>query len=517
MACEQLMPVDQAVTLINPGDTVVITGSGGGVMDADFTYQALEARFLETGQPSDLTLVHVTGIGDGKGTGVTRLAHEGLVKRVIGGHWGWSTQMIQLALDDKIEAYNLPQGILSLLTREIAAGRAGVLTKLGMQTFIDPRLEGGKLNKKTTEDLVELVTLKGEDLLFYKSFPVDVAIIRGTTADEDGNIGVEQEPVDLDILSSAQAAYNSGGAVIAQVKRLARRQTLHPRMVKVPGFMVDAVVAHPEQWQTVEGEYNPAFSGEIRIPMEEIRPLEFDIRKIVARRAARELKPDAVVNLGFGIADGVANIAAEENLIEQIVFTIEQGIIGGIPAKGVIFGAGYNPDLIINAPSQFDFYHGGGLDLTFLGLAQADQYGNVNVSKFGNQLPGCGGFIDISQNAKEVVFCATFTAGGLDIDIRDGRLRILREGKIKKFVSEVEQITFSGEYAQARKQRALYVTERAVFRLQPEGMELIEIAPGVDLKDDVLAHMDFRPRIADPLPRMDPRIFQPEKMQLSLE
>ncbi len=517
MACEKAMPAELAVDLIHSGDTIVITGSGGGVMDADYTYQALEKRFLETGKPADLTLVHVTGIGDGKETGVSRFAHKGLVKRVIGGHWGWSPEMIQLALDNEIEAYNLPQGILSLLTREIAAGRKGVLTKLGRQTFIDPRLEGGKLNEKTTEDLVEIITLDGEELLFYKSFPIDVAIIRGTTADEDGNIGVEQEAVDLDILSSAQAAYNSGGVVIAQVKRLARQKTRHPRMVKVPGFMVDAVVVNPAQWQTAEGEYNPAFSGEIRIPMEEIRPLEFDIRKIVARRAAQELKPDAVVNLGFGIADGVANIAAEENLIEQIVFTIEQGIIGGIPAKGAIFGAGYNPDLIINAPSQFDFYHGGGLDVTFLGLAQVDQYGNVNVSKFGNQLPGCGGFIDISQNATEVVFCATFTTGGLKIDIQNEQLHIVQEGKIKKFVREVEQITFSGEYARAQHQQALYVTERAVFRLQPAGMELIEIAPGVDLEQDILAHMGFRPKIAEPLPTMDSRIFKPEKMNVSME
>lgn len=514
MTNPKIMTPERAGELVRSGSTVLVTGSGGGVMDADFIYAALERSFLETGTPKDLTLMHVTGIGNGREQGINRFAHEGMVKRVIGGHWGWSPSMIRLALDDKIEAYNLPQGVLSGLTREIAAGRKGMLTSLGSKTFVDPRLQGGKLNTKTTEDVVSLVTLDSEELLFYKAFPIDVAIIRGTTADEDGNISVEQEAVDLDILSSAQAAYNSGGIVIAQVKRLARGKSLHPRMVKVPGFMVDAVVVHPGQWQTSEGEYNPAFSGEIRVPLEAIQPLDFDIRKLVARRAALELKPDSVVNLGFGIADGVANIAAEEALIDDIVFTIEQGIVGGVPAKGAIFGAGYNPDMITDAPAQFDFYHGGGLDATFLGLAQADQYGNVNVSKFGNQLPGCGGFIDISQNAREVIFCATFTAGGLRIEIADGQLRILQEGKIRKFIPEVEHITFSGEYARDKDQRVLYVTERAVFELGAQGLELIEIAPGIDLEKDVLAQMKFTPHIREPLATMDTRIFHPEQMDL---
>jgi len=517
MTRPQILSPEQASELVTSGSTVLITGSGGGVMDADRIYAALEQRFLETGKPKDLTLMHVTGIGNGREQGINRFAHQGMVKRVIGGHWGWSPSMIQLALENKIEAYNLPQGVLSGLTREIASGRKGMLTSLGTKTFVDPRLQGGKLNTQTTEDLVSLVTLNGEELLFYKAFPIDVAVIRGTTADEAGNISVEQEAVDLDILSSAQAAYNSGGMVIAQVKRLARRHTLHPRMVKVPGFMVDVVVVHPDQWQTSEGEYNPAFSGEIRVPLKAIQPLDFDIRKIVARRAALELTPGSVVNLGFGIADGVANIAAEEALIDDVVFTIEQGLVGGVPAKGAIFGAGYNPDMITDAPAQFDFYHGGGLDATFLGMAQADQHGNVNVSKFGNQLPGCGGFIDISQNAREVIFCATFTAGGLQVDIEEGQLHIVREGKIQKFIPEVEHITFSGEYAREKGQHVLYVSERAVFELGPRGMELIEIAPGVDLKIDILAQMQFTPHIREPLATMDTRIFQPEKMYLRKE
>ena len=514
---EKVMTAKQASGLIKNNDTILITGSGGGLMDADFIYQAIEKRFLETGEPNNLTLVHVTGIGNRKEKGISRFAHKGMIKRVVGGHWFWSPQMIKLAFENEIEAYNLPQGVLSLLMREIAGGRKGLLTSLGLITFIDPRREGGKLNQITKEDLVELVNITGEELLFYKSFPINVAIVRGTTADEEGNISVEQEAANLDILSSAQAAYNSSGIVIAQVKRLAQRKTLNPQMVKIPGFMVRALVVNPEQWQTCEGEYNPSFSGEIRIPMHEIESLDFDIRKIVARRAAMELKPGAIVNLGFGIADGVANITAEEHLSEKIVFTIEQGLIGGVPAKGDIFGAAFNPDAIIDAPYQFDFYHGGGLDMTFLGMAQADQEGNVNVSKFGENLPGCGGFIDISQNAKEVIFCASFTAGGLKVSIENDELKIVQEGRVKKFIVEVEQITFSGEWAAQHNQRVLYVTERAVFKLNKDGLELVEIAHGVDLERDILAQMDFVPKISESLKTMDPRIFRPEKMNLEEE
>jgi propionate CoA-transferase len=506
----------EAASLINDFDTLYITGSGGGVMDADYVYEGIEQQFLETGEPKNLTLVHVTGIGLPEGKGVNHFAHEGLVKRVIGGHWGWSPQMSKLAFENKIEAYNLPQGVLSCLSRDIAAQRAGFITKVGIKTFVDPRVEGGKLNGAAKEDLVEVITINGEEMLFYKTYPVDVAIIRGTTADEDGNISVEQEAVNLDITSAAEAAYNSGGIVIAQVKQIAKRGTLHPRNVKVPGFMVTAVVSVPSQKQTCEGEYNPSFSGEIKIPMDKIDSLPFNIRKIVARRAAMELKSGAIVNLGFGIADGVANIAAEEGLSDKITLTVEQGIFGGVPAKGAIFGAGWNPDMIIDAPYIFDFYHGGGLNLSFLGMAQVDQMGNVNVSKFGKNISGCGGFIDISQNVKNLVFCATFTAGGLKVDINNRKLKILQEGRAKKFIQHVEQITFSGEYAVETGQQVLYVTERAVFQLIPKGLELIEIAPGIDLEKDVIRQMDFRPVISNNLKEMDPAIFQPEKMGIKI-
>ena len=508
----KLYTAQQAVDLIKPNATVNITASGGGYMDADVIYRTIEKKFLETGQPNGITLMHVTGVGSGNETGIGRFAHKGLVRRVVGGHWLWSKEMGRLAQQEEIEAYNLPQGVLSLLTREIAARRPGLLTTVGLHTFIDPRLDGGKLNKRAEENLVELVNFQGRDMLFYKAFPIDVSIIRGSTADEDGNISVELEGVDLDILSSAQAAYNSGGIVIAQVKRVVKKQTLNPRMVRVPGHMVTAVVHVPEQWQTFDCEYNPAICGTHKVPMNAIAPLDDGIRKFVARRAAMELKPDRVVNLGIGIADGVANVAAEEGILDKFTFSIEMGIIGGVPTKGIIFGAAWNPDCIISMPSQFDFYHGGGLDMAFLGMGQVDAQGNVNVSKLGDKIPGSGGFIDISQNAKSVVFCGTFTNGDVKTQTTDGSLKIISEGRNKKFVNKVKQVSFSGAYACEKGQKVFYVTERAVFKLDEGKVILLEIAPGVDLQKDVLDQMEFKPEIADDLKTMSPAIFKPEKM-----
>ncbi len=512
----RFMSARKAAELLQDGQTVLITGSGGGVMDADFVYEGIEQRFVETGKPTGLTLVHVTGIGVREGKGVNHFAHRGLVKRVVGGHWGWSPQMTELALAEEIEAYNLPQGVLCLLSEEIASGRKGLMTRVGLNTFVDPRQDGGRLNRRAEEDLVKLIEIDDEQLLYYLAFPVDVTIVRGTTADEDGNISVEQEAVNLDVTTAAQAAYNSGGVVIAQVKRLAKRGTLHPRMVKVPAFMVSAVVVCPEQRQTWESEYNPAFCGETRVPMDHLDVLPFDLRKIVARRAAMELHTGDVVNLGFGIADGVANVTAEEGVADEIVMTVEQGIVGGVPAKGDIFGAGWNPDMIVDAPYQFDFYHGGGLDISFLGMAQVDEKGNVNVSKFGRSIVGCGGFIDISQNVKNLVFCASFTAGGLQTEVADGLLQIRQEGRVKKFVSRVEQITFSGRYALEKGQQVLYVTERAVFRLTEAGLELIEIAPGIDIERDIFPNMEFRPVIDGRVEEIDAAVFRPQQMGLRL-
>lgn len=510
---EKICSLEQALTLIRNNDTVNITASGGGFMDADYVYRGIEKKFLETGEPNNLTLMHVTGVGSGNETGIGRFAHKGLVKRVIGGHWLWSKVMGQMALDEEIEAYNLPQGVLALLTREIAAGRPGLLTTVGLNTFIDPRLEGGRMNKRAGDPLVELIQFQGREMLFYKSFPIDVSIIRGTTADEDGNISVELEGLDLHILSAAQAAYNSGGRVIAQVKRIVKKGTLNPRLVRVPAHLVNAVVVDPRQWQTAEAEYNPSICGINKVPMNSITQLEFGLRKFVARRAALELVPGSVVNLGIGISDGVANIAAEEGLLDDFTFSIEMGAIGGVPTKGVIFGAAWNPECIISMPCQFDFYHGGGLDWAFLGMGEVDSSGNVNVTRLGKRIPGSGGFIDISQTAKNVVFCSPFTNGEIRVETRDGELRILKDGDRKKFRNRVAQISFSGPYSAEKGQKVHYVTERAVFKLEDGRIVLTEIAPGVDLQKDVLARMEFAPVISNELKTMDPAVFKPDRMR----
>jgi propionate CoA-transferase len=517
---DKLMSAEKAVGLIKNGDTINIVASGGGFQDADMVYAALEKRFLETGEPKDCTFVHITGVGgrnflhgEGRESGMGYFAHKGLVKRIVGGHWRWSRVMGKLALAEEIEAYNLPQGVLSLLMREIAAHRVGLITPVGLRTCVDPRVEGGKLNKRAqSEDLVELINIHGREMLLYKAFPINVCIVRGTTADEDGNISVELEALDLHMLPAAQATYNSGGIVIAQVKRIAKRGTLNPRMVRVPAHMVTAVVHDPKQWQTYNEEYDPGLCGHIKVPVSAIAPLEFGLRKLVARRAAMELKADAVVNLGIGIADGIGNVASEEGVIDDFIFSIEMGIVGGVPTKGVQFGGAWNPECIMSMPSQFDFYHGGGLDFGCLGMGQMDEEGNVNVSKLGTDITGTGGFIDISQNAKNVVFCAPFMNGKPQIEMKDGKLNIIKDGAGRKFLKKVDQITFSGKYATETKQNVLYVTERAVFKLENGKVVLKEIAPGIDLQKDVLAQMDFAPVIADDLKTMDAAIFKPEKM-----
>ncbi|HEX2923781.1 MAG TPA: CoA-transferase [Chloroflexota bacterium] len=513
-----VMSADDAVALLRDGDTLAIDGSGGGVAEPESLLQALNRRFKETGHPRDLTIIHHAGIGGTRGCpprGMVYLGEEGLCRRVIGGFWGRGPQLCRLANENKIEAYSFPQGVISQLYREIAAGRPGLITHIGLGTFVDPRLGGGKLNSLTQEDLVEVITIAGREWLLYKSIPIDVAWIRGTTADEDGYLSMEQEAAQLNIQAVAQAARNSGGIVVAQVKRLAAAGSVPARSVNVPGHMVDVLVLDEGQWQTYDGEYNPAFSGEVRVPLEGIAAMPFNERKVVARRAAAELCPGMVLNLGVGMPDGVASVAAEEGVADMITLTVEQGGHGGVPAGGNIFGSVSNPRAILDAPNQFDFYDGGGLDLTCLGMAQTDSLGNVNVSRFNGSITGAGGFINISQNAKMVVFCATFTAGGLKEEIRDGKLRIVQEGKYLKFIKQVDEVTFSGEYARKHGQRVIYVTERAVMELKPEGITITEIAPGVDLKKDVLDLMEFQPLVSADLKLMDARLFDPAPLGLA--
>jgi propionate CoA-transferase len=511
-----------AVKLIHSGNTIA-TGGFVGIGVPEELLITLEQLFLEsqgedgksTG-PTDLTLIYAAGQGDGKEKGLNHLGHDGLLKRVIGGHWGLVPSIQRLAIDNKIEAYNLPQGVISHLYRDIAAKRPGHLTHVGLQTFVDPRNGGGKLNARTTQDLVSVLTIEGEEYLFYKAMPIDVALIRATTADPDGNLTMEREALTLEMLSLAMAAHNSGGIVIAQVERIADRDTLNPRDVKIPGIMVDCVVVAEQRhhWQTFAEPYNAAFSGELRVPVSTIKPMLMNERKIIARRAAFELSANSVVNLGIGMPEGVSSIANEERVIDLLTLTTEPGVIGGIPASGVNFGAGINTQAIIDQPYQFDFYDGGGLDIAFLGLAEADKDGSVNVSKFGTRLAGAGGFINISQSAKKVVFVGTFSSAKQTFMVRNGELLIEGETGPCKFVESVQHLTFNGKHAQKQNMSVRYITERCVFELMHDGLELIEIAPGIDLERDVLSHMAFRPRISSDLLTMDARIFKPEPMGL---
>ncbi|WP_135466061.1 acyl CoA:acetate/3-ketoacid CoA transferase [Crenalkalicoccus roseus] len=510
----KIVSAAEAVALVQDGDTIATSGFVGiGVPDD--LLAALAARFAAESAPRGLTLLFAAGQGDGKERGLNRLSADGLLRRVIGGHWGLIPKIGRLALEERIEGYNLPQGVISQMYRDVAAGKPGTITRVGLRTFVDPRLEGGKVNAVSTEDLVRLIEIGGEEFLFYKALRINVALLRATTADADGNLTMEREALTLDNLAMAMAARNCGGIVIAQVERVAAAGSLHPRQVVVPGVLVDCVVvAEPANHaQTYGTHYSPAFSGELRVPLEGLAPLPLDERKIIARRAAMELPVNGVVNLGIGMPEGVASVANEERILDLITLTAEPGVIGGMPASGLDFGAAVNTHAIIHQNQQFDFYDGGGLDLACLGMAEAGAAGDVNVSRFGTRLAGAGGFINISQNARRVVFMGTFTAGGLDIAVEEGRLRIRQEGRARKFREAVQQVTFSGPFAAERRREVLYVTERCVFRLTAEGLELAEVAPGVDLERDILGQMGFRPLVRDPKP-MDARIFRPGSMDL---
>ena len=503
-----------AAALIHSGDTVTTSGFvGAGVPDA--LLKALADRFEDEAHPRDLTLLFAAGQGDGKERGLNRLAAPGLVARVIGGHWGLIPKLAARAVQGEIEGYNFPQGVISHLYRDIAAGKPGTISQVGLETFVDPRLGGGRVNDTTPADLVELISIAGREWLFYHALPIHVALLRGSTADEQGNITMEREALILDNLAQAMAARNSGGVVIVQVDQIAARGSLPTRDVVIPAMLVDAVVVAPPELhpQTYATQYNRYFTGRYKMPEGTAAPIPLDLRKVIARRAAFELPVGGVVNLGIGMPEGVSAVAAEEGLLSHLTLTAEPGVIGGQPASGLDFGAAVNTEAIIAQGNQFDFYDGGGLDMACLGMAEVDATGNVNVSRFGPKLAGAGGFINISQNARHLVFTGSFTAGGLDVRIGDGALRIKTEGRARKFGAMVEQITFSGARARRLGQPVLYVTERCVFSLGPDGLSLSEVAPGIDIDRDILAHMGFVPRIGD-VAQMDPRIFTDAPMGL---
>ena len=511
----KLTTADELAASVPDGITVALTGSGGGLIEADAIHAAIERRFLATGRPRGLTLIHALGQGDARERGLNRFAHEGMVARVIGGHWTWSPRMQALAEADAIEAYTLPAGAIMLLLREIGAGRPGLITHVVLGTFADPRHGGGACNRRAlaaNQPRTELITVGGRELLRYLPLPIDLAIVRGSLADPAGNLSLVHEAADLDVVAAALAAHNSGGRVAAQVGRIVARGTLPARQVTLPGVLVDAVIEAPDQPQTYLGAYDPAISGEVG-GRPDFRPAAepppFGLRAIIARRAADEARPGSSVNFGFGIPGAIPGILAERGTLEALWITVEQGIHNGELLDGEMFGAARYPEAIVSSTRQFDFYSGGGIDMAFLGMGELDAAGNVNVSRLGSKVVGPGGFVDIAQNAKKIVFCGTFDAKGTDCGWADGKLSIRRHGEVAKLVPEVREITFSADYARTVGQEVLYVTERAVFRLAERGVELIELAPGVEVERDVLGRMRFRPAVAASLREMPARHFVP--------
>ena len=509
--------MSEALDLIQDGAVVATTGFVHWALP-DEVFKAVEDRFLETGHPANLECVF-TGSAGLNGTGYDRWGHKGLIGKVIAGHIGLTPNIPALINANECQAYNYPLGVIAELFRCSIQGRNGLMTKVGLRTFVDPRLEGGKMNAVTTEDLVKVVEFDGEEWLYYPTPKFDIAIIRATTADKDGNLSLEHESGRLDPKNVAMAVRAAGGKVIAQVKYISDTK-LPAASVEVPGYFVDAVVEskEPEKYHrmTTNVFFDKKYCGMIDAPVDALKPLPLNVRKVIARRCAMELTPASLVNLGIGIPELVATVAGEEGFAQEMTLTSEDGIVGGMPGSGDLFGAGLNSSATVTMPEIFDIYNGGNLDLAVLGLAEVNQKGDNNVGKFGPKIPGCGGFINISQSTPKVVFCGAFTAGGSKYEIGNGELHIVQEGKAKKFVKEVQQVTYSGEYGASVGQKVLYVTERAVFELTKDGLMLIEKAPGVDLQKDILDQMEFTPIISPDLKEMDARIFREEKMGLTI-
>lgn len=520
---KKFITAKEAAALLKDGQTVCCGGFGSSACP-DELYQAVADRYSAEGHPVALKLVGGICPGDFKtDVGLNRLKAPGLIGSVYAGHFFNPHEIGKMIGENKITAYAVPLGVVLHVLRAIAGKKPAVLTPIGLGTFADPRIEGCKANQltmETGEDIVELLRFGGKDYLAYKTFPVDVALIRGTYADEDGNISVEQEGVGDYALEMAEAVHACGGKVIVQVRDIVSRGSLHPRRVRIHKTLVDYVVKNTDpmlHMQSYADMFRPEVSGDFRIPTGSLAPMELSPRKVIARRAAMELNPDCLINLGIGIPSGIGSVANEEGFGDRITTSLESGPQGGVAVEGLGFGGAVNAECIYDCCDMFDMYDGGVLDRTFLGFAQVDEKGNVNASKFSNRCTGPGGFVNISQNTPTVVFVGTLTAGGLREEIGDGKLRVLKEGVERKFIKSVEQITFSGDYSKSIGQRVMYITERAVFELRPEGLALTEIAPGIDLQKDVLDQMEFAPIISEDLKEMDSRIFKEETMGISLK
>ena len=501
-----ILSAAEAVSYIEDGSCIGFCGAGGGIGESTQCILALRDRFAETGAPKNLTLWHATGLGDRGEQGMSPLALPGMVSRVYGGHWAQSPKLAELAEKNEIEAYNFPQGVMSQLLRVMAAGQPGMLSRVGIGTFIDPRMQGGRLNTCTTEKLLKIVVCNNQEYIYYPVIPIDVCMIRGTTADTEGYVSMEDEIAFLDTLAMAQAVHNNNGLVIVQVKRVVKKGSIHPKQVKLPGYLIDAIVVDPDQGQLYNGS-DRFFSGDYIQEDDEITPLPLNQRKVVARRALMEISPGNVGNVGVGIADGIGLVAREEGIGDEFTLTVETGPVGGATAQGIYFGASINAKALMDMPSQFDFYGGGGLDVAYLSFAEVDQMGNVNVHKFNGKIVGTGGFVDICAGSKKIIFCGTLRAGGLKTSVGDGQISIDQEGKFEKFLPQLSAITFSGQEALKQGKKVFFITERAVLKLEKNGLILIEVAPGMDVQRDVIDKMGFVPKIAEHVKVMDPRIF----------
>lgn len=513
----------QAAALVEDGATLSTSGFNSFGCPEDLI-MSLGEYFDRTGHPKNVRLVKCTSQGDGQGRGISHLAdREGLLGELIMSHMGYDPGLRRLTAENKVSCYLMPLGNLMMLFRAVAAGLPGAICKTGLWTYADPRIEGGKANDRTREtgrDIVSLLELDGKECLYYPSFPIHVSFIRATYGDEDGNLSMRNEAMQVEQFELAAAAHSSGGIVVAQVDKIVKKGSIPAQEVAIHGFMVDYVVQgrseySVQSWET--DEFRPELTGQTTVPVDGFEPMPLDVRKVCCRRTALELTPESLINLGIGMPGGIGAVAGEEEISHLFTLSIECGPLGGVPLGGVDFGAAVNPEALYRMADILVLYSGGSLDMGALGFAEIDRFGNVNASSFNGRVVGPGGFIDISQNVKKVCFMGTFLAGKQAESIEDGKLVIRLSGSQIKFLDRVSQITFAGRQALEVGQEVLYITERAVFRLERAGVTLIEIAPGVDLQRDILDHMGFAPVIAEDLREMDPRIFREGPMGLAAD